>query len=125
MDPDTLRQWLWVALAVMGLALLAAILLAAWMVNTMRFLNIPKDADFVQTLRATPLLVVVVLDLLDLALDIFSAPIAWFLLGRLGLGKLRTVTVVEALIPGTQLVPTMTLAWLGVRLLKLERMPLG
>ena len=91
----------------------------------MRILNIPKDADFVQTLRATPFLVVVILDLLDFGLDIFSAPISWFFLGRLGLGKLRTVTVVEALIPGSQLVPTMTLAWLAVRLFKLEKMPLG
>jgi hypothetical protein len=57
----------------------------------------------------------VLLDLLDLGLDFFSAPVAWVILTKLGLGPLRGVTVVESLIPGTQFIPTMTLAWLFAR----------
>ena len=48
----------------------------------------------------------------------FSAPIAWPLLGRLGLTPLRQVTVIEELIPGTQVIPTMTLAWLAARIIR-------
>ena len=57
------------------------------------------------------------IDLLDLALDFLAAPISWLILDRLGLKALRGVSAVEALIPGTQLIPTMTLCWFGVRLL--------
>jgi hypothetical protein len=38
------------------------------------------------------------------------------MLGKLGLQGLRGVTVLEEVIPGTQLLPTMTLAWIGIRL---------
>lgn len=47
---------------------------------------------------------VLLLDLLDFSLDFLSAPIAWVILG------MRGVAVVEVLIPGTQFIPTMTLA---------------
>lgn len=67
-------------------------------------------------LQATPLAVVVLLDLLDLSLDFLSAPFAWVVLGYLGLKPLRGVTMVESLIPGTQVLPTMTAAWLFVRI---------
>ncbi len=63
------------------------------------------------------------LDLLDFTLDILSAPVAWMLLTRLGLGPLRGVTVVEGLIPGTQIIPTMTLAWIASRLFKPSNPP--
>jgi hypothetical protein len=62
--------------------------------------------------------VVLLLDLLDLGLDIFSVPLTWPLLGRLGLAPLRGVAVLEGIIPGTQLIPTMTMAWLFARWLK-------
>ncbi len=101
-------------LAVIGLLL--SILLLAWIMIRIKRIQLPPGADFLTTLRATPLSVVILLDVLDLALDIFSAPISWILLGYLGLESLRTVTVVESVIPGTQFLPTMTAAWLVARL---------
>jgi hypothetical protein len=60
--------------------------------------------------------VVILLDLLDFSLDFLSAPFSWTLLGYLGLKPLRTVTMVESTIPGTQFLPTMTTAWIIARL---------
>jgi hypothetical protein len=53
--------------------------------------------------------------MLDLSLDFLSAPFSWVLLGYLGLKPLRGVTVMESLIPGTQFLPTMTVAWIIAR----------
>ncbi len=83
----------------------------------LRAMNIPPDATFFETLHYTPLLVVIAIDLLDLGLDILAAPLSWVILDKLGLKALRGVATVEALIPGTQIIPTMTLCWFGVRLL--------
>ena len=69
----------------------------------------------------TPFLVVLFLDVLDLALDFLSAPIAWIVLDRLGLKGLRGFATVESFVPFTQMLPTMTVAWLGVRLFGRER----
>lgn len=88
-----------------------------WTWRSLRRINIPEHLSFVEALQWTPLPVVILLDLLDLVFDIFAAPITWVLLGKIGLSPLRAVTAAEAVIPGTQLIPTMTLAWLGVRLL--------
>ena len=82
----------------------------------MRRLSLPFDANFTTCLRTVPITVVIILDLLDFGLDVFSAPVAWILLGKLGLQGLRGITVLEELIPGTQFLPTMTLAWIGIRL---------
>ena len=113
-DLATVVQWF---VVLVGISLALAVLLLVWVVWRVRRVNLPPGADFMTTLRATPFEVVLLLDLLDFALDFLSAPIAWVLLGRLGLGALRGITVVEDLIPGTQLIPTMTLAWLAARLL--------
>jgi hypothetical protein len=94
------------------------VLLAAWILRSVRRISLPPDADFFTALRATPLTVVLMLDLLDFSLDFLSAPIAWPLLGRLGLTPLRQVTVIEELIPGTQVIPTMSLAWLAARIIR-------
>jgi hypothetical protein len=98
----------------LGFLLMLAFL--GWVIWRVKHIQLPPEADFLTTLRLTPLSVVILLDLLDLTLDIFSAPIAWVLLGYLGLQPLRTVTVIEALIPGTQFLPTMTIAWLVARM---------
>ncbi len=111
-DPSTL---LWIFLALLGSAILIALLLLVWIVVRIRRINLPPNADFLVALRATPLIVVIVLDLLDLSMDIFSAPISWVLLSYLGLGPLRGVAVVKDLIPFTNFVPAMTLAWLFAR----------
>jgi len=98
-----------------GSAMILALALGLWVWRRVRGLHIPANATFWQALRLTPLSVVLLLDLLDLGLDVFSAPITWVLLDRLGLRPLRMVTAAEALLPGTQFLPTMTLAWLAAR----------
>src|SRR6185295_3412854 len=105
------------------LALILALFLMAWVVLRVRRIQLPPNADVFTTLRATPLSVVVLLDLLDFSLDFLSAPIAWVILGRLGLTPLRGVAIVEELIPGTQFIPTMTLAWILARLWKTQHWP--
>ena len=106
-----------------GIGLALSLLLAAWVFWKVRRINLPAGTEFFDALRATPLSVVILLDLLDLSLDFFSAPFSWIILGRLGLEPLRTVTVIESLIPGTELLPTMTIAWLIARLWKNARIP--
>jgi hypothetical protein len=99
-------------------ALILAMLLAAWVFWRVRRINLPPNADFFEALRATPFSVVLLLDLLDLSLDFLSAPFAWVILGKLGLEPLRAVSVVESFIPGTQALPTMTIAWIIARVWK-------
>jgi hypothetical protein len=109
------------ALLAFGGALLFSVMLGGFVLWRVRKIQLPPDADFFTAIRLTPLVVVLLLDLLDFTLDFLSAPVAWLLLTRLGLGPLRGVTVVESLIPGTQIIPTMTLAWIAVRVFKVDR----
>lgn len=118
---DFLRQFGLVILGVMSVAFVLALLLLVIIIIQVRRIHVPPDADFAKTLLYTPLLVVVFLDVLDLALDFLSAPIAWIVLDRLGLKGLRGVATVESIIPLTQAIPTMTLAWIGVRILGRDR----
>ncbi len=87
--------------------------------RSLRRLRVPPDASFTTTLRLVPLSLVVVLDLLDLGLDIFATPIIWLTLSRFNLQALRNVAAVEAIVPFTQPIPTLTVSWLAVRLLGL------
>jgi len=117
MDEINWRALLLAALALAAVGLALALALLAWVLWRVRKVQLPVGADTLTALRMTPLPVVVLLDLLDFSLDIFSAPVSWTILGYLGLRPLRGVTVIEGLIPGTQLLPTMTAAWLVARLL--------
>lgn len=106
----------------LGIAVVALILsgiVLFWAFRTLRRIRVPADADFFTTVRAVPLSLMVGLDLLDLALDSFSAPIIWFILNRYGLQSLRNVASFEALIPITGPIPTLTLAWIAARLFNL------
>ena len=109
------RFW-YTVLALFGIALILALLLMGWVIWRVRRIQLPANADVFTALRATPLSVVLLLDLLDFSLDFLSAPIAWVILGRLGLAPLRGMAIVEELIPGTQFIPTMTIAWVVARL---------
>ena len=109
-----------IMLVAMLLSLVLAGILIALTYRRLKRIRIPPGADFVTTLRHVPLPLVLFLDLLDFGLDFFSAPIAWVILGRLGLQSLRGVTVVEEIIPGTQFLPTMTAAWFAARLLSTD-----
>jgi hypothetical protein len=103
-----------IALVLAGIALAAAI-------RKLRRIRVPADADFFTAVRAVPLSLVVGLDLLDLALDVFSAPIMWVVLNRTGLQALRNTAAIEALIPITGPIPTLTIAWFAARLFNLGR----
>ena len=119
MDPTLQFSDLFKVLGIIILtALILAMLLAAWVFWRVRKINLPANADFFEALRATPFSVVLLLDLLDLSLDFLSAPFAWVILGKLGLEPLRAVSVVESFIPGTQALPTMTIAWIIARVWK-------
>jgi hypothetical protein len=104
----------------MLVSLILALLLLLLAYRRLKRIRIPPRADFFTTLRHVPLVLVIILDLLDFALDFMAIPIGWALLRHLGLGNLIGVTVVEELIPGTQFIPTLTISWLlaraGVRL---------
>jgi hypothetical protein len=101
------------ALFLCGVVVFGLLLVYAY--RTVRHLDIPPDAGLADTLHVTPFLVVVGIDLLDLTLDVLAAPAAWIILDRLGLKALRNVATLEAIIPGTQIIPTLTLAWIVVR----------
>jgi hypothetical protein len=120
MEPSTidLREVLTTLGIIIGIALVLALILVAYVLWRVRHINLPSGADFFTALRHTPLSVVIMLDLLDLSLDFLSAPFAWLILGKLGLQPLRGVSVVESFIPGTQALPTMTIAWIVARLWK-------
>ena len=102
-----------------GLGLIGLVLIH----RSLRRLRVPPDADFATTLRLVPMSLVIVLDLLDLGLDIFAAPLVWLVLSRYRLHALRNVAAFEALVPFTQVLPTLTAAWVLVRVLGLGRVP--
>jgi hypothetical protein len=103
------------------LALAAAAIYVAY--RKLRRIRIAADSDFFTTIRAVPLSLVIGLDLLDLGLDVFSTPITWMLLDRLGLKSLRNIATVKAVVPVLDMIPALTLAWLAARYLKLGRPP--
>jgi hypothetical protein len=81
----------------------------------LKHLEIREGAGALETLRAIPFGVALGLDLLDLSLDVFAAPVSWWLLRKYKLMGLRDLAVVEALIPGTQLLPILSFAWVFAR----------
>ena len=112
-------------LVLIGSMMLMALTLLVWIMLRIRRIKLPPDADFLWALRLTPLSVVIALDLLDLGMDIFSAPIAWALLSYLGLAPLRGVALVKALIPISGFIPLMTLSWLYARFVEPRAITFG
>jgi len=108
---------------ILGLAMVTCLVISLaglfLMVKRIRELRVPPDADFFTTMRHIPLILTILLDLLDFGLDIFSAPIVWIVLDRMGLPNLRNKAVIEALIPFTSPIPLFTLSWIAARLLNL------
>jgi hypothetical protein len=115
---NELRDLLNIILIIISLGVLFSLILLVWVIWRVKRINLPADADPVTALLATPFVVVVLLDLLDLTLDFLAAPLAWILLSHLGLRPLRGVTLVWVLIPGTQVLPIMSLSWFFVRLMR-------
>lgn len=108
-----------VVLALMGASIFVALLGLLMLMRSIRRLQIPHEAGFFTTLRHIPLALAVLLDLLDFGLDIFSAPIIWIVLSRMGLPNLRNKATIEALIPFTNVLPTFTLCWIAARVFDL------
>ena len=106
----------YIVLIAFGVVLIASVVMTLWVIYRVGRFELPVGTGFWETLRVTPLSVVILLDLLDFALDFLSAPAAWVLLTWLGLGPLRWVAAIEGLLPFTHLIPTMTLAWIIARL---------
>jgi hypothetical protein len=117
MDIETIRTIGIAIFIILGVTIVGSLTILLLSAKRIRSIKIPPNATFAETLHYTPLIVVITIDLLDLVLDILSAPLIWAILDWLGLKSLRGVATVEALIPGTQIIPTMTLCWFGVRLL--------
>jgi hypothetical protein len=115
----SLTRFAFVLGAIMLTSLIVGLVVLGLAYRQLKKIRVPKDADFFTTVRAVPLALVVGLDLLDLGLDSFSAPLEWLILNRLGLTALRNVATFEALIPFTGPIPTLTLAWIAARLFKL------
>ncbi|MFN2143275.1 MAG: hypothetical protein ACK2U5_22510 [Candidatus Promineifilaceae bacterium] len=117
MFEESIRNIGLVVAALMAVSFVLAMLLFVFSVRRIKGLNIPEDAGFGEALLYTPLTLVLFVDLLDFALDILAAPFTWVILDRLGLKALKNVFAFEALLPFTQAIPTMTIAWFAARLL--------
>jgi hypothetical protein len=102
-------------LITMGIAVVLGIALLMSVYRRLKRISVPADAGFFETLRRVPFSLVVALDLLDLGLDVLAAPFTWLILDRLGLKALRQVATIEALIPFTSPIPTLTLCWIVAR----------
>ena len=122
---DTLRTFGLVLLSLLLIGVVLGVIVLAIVWRSLSRIKVPPNADFFTTVRAVPLGLVVGLDLLDLGLDMLAAPIVWMILNRFKLQALRNVAAVEALVPFTQPVPTLTIAWFAARLLKLGDAPLA
>ncbi|MEO7910998.1 MAG: hypothetical protein ABIV47_15245 [Roseiflexaceae bacterium] len=120
---ESLRGILSILLIAMGVSIVVACIGLVALTRSIRRLRIPPDADFFTTMRYIPLLLAIMLDLLDFGLDIFSAPIMWVALDRMGLYNLRNKATIEALIPATNIIPTFTVSWFAARLLNLGMPP--
>lgn len=116
---DNISNVLAIILALMGACIFIGTIGLLTLARSIRRLDIPADADFFTTMRHIPLALAVLLDLLDFGLDIFSAPILWIALDRMGLPSLRNKATIEALIPFTNVIPTFTVCWFAARLLNL------
>jgi hypothetical protein len=102
-------------------AVILSALVLAWAFRALRRVRVPPDADFFTAVRAVPLSLMVGLDLLDLGLDFLSTPLIWIILNRYGLQSLRNVASIEALLPFTGPIPTLTIAWFAARALNLGK----
>jgi hypothetical protein len=120
---DGLRTFGQTLVSVLLICAVLGALLLALIYRSLRRIKVPPNADFFTTVRAVPLGLVVALDLLDLGLDVLATPIVWIVLSRFRLQALRNVAAVEALIPFTQPIPTLTVAWFAARALNLGDAP--
>lgn len=95
----------------LGLVLFLLALWAWLVVRMIRRMTVRLgDADLL-ALRSVTIAVPLCIDLVDLGLDFFGAPVTWFIANQTALKPLRGASFFEGLLPGTQLIPSMTLGW--------------
>ena len=116
MSVENFREIGLIVFGFMAISFVLAMILFFLVIRRLKRMEIPPNAGFAETLLYTPFLLVVFIDLLDFALDILAAPFTWMILDRLGLRALRGFASFEALLPFTQFIPTMTLAWFAARM---------
>ena len=116
MSVENFREIGLIVFGFMAISFVLAMILFLLVIRRLKRMEIPPNAGFAETLLYTPFLLVVFIDLLDFALDILAAPFTWMILDRLGLRALRGFASFEALLPFTQFIPTMTLAWFAARM---------
>jgi hypothetical protein len=116
MSVEMLREIGLIVFGLMAISFVLAMVLFFLVIRRLKRMDVPPGAGFAETLLYTPFLLVVFIDLLDFGLDILAAPFTWVILDRLGLRALRGFASFEALLPFTQFIPTMTLAWFAARL---------
>ncbi len=121
--PEGWGQFFTILLSLMAICLVVSIVGLLLIMRQIRRLNVPRDADFFTTMRHVPFILVLLLDLLDFGLDVFSAPISWIILDRMGLPNLRNKAALEAIIPITNAIPTFTISWVVARMLNLGDPP--
>lgn len=120
---DFTRSFGQVLLSLLLIAMVLAAVILALVWRSLRRIKVLPGADFFTTVRAVPLGLVIALDLLDFGLDFLSTPIVWAILSRFNLKALRNVAAVEAIIPFTQPIPTLTIGWFAARILNLGDPP--
>ena len=104
-----------VLLTFFALATFLGLVWVLLLVFVLRRMTIDRDQTQLEALRAAPLPLVLLVDAIDLGLDFLGAPLVWLIMSRSELRSLRGLSVLESLIPGTQLIPTMTISWLYAR----------
>jgi hypothetical protein len=102
---------------------IAAAALLAFVYRRLHAIGVPRDAGLFTTLRYVPIALPIALDLLDLAFDVFSAPVVWIVLSRFRMQALRNAATAVAVLPFTQVLPTFTTLWIAARVLKLGDPP--
>ena len=113
---DNLQQYGVLLVLIFGVCLTLAGILLTIAQRQASKINIPDGANLVTTLQNVPFYVVLGIDLLDLALDFLATPITWVFLDQMGLKALRNISAIEAVIPGTQFIPTLSFAWIAVNI---------
>lgn len=104
-----------VLLTFLALATFLGLLWVLLLALVLRRMTIDRDQTQLEALRAAPLPLVLLVDAIDLGLDFLGAPLVWLIMSRSELRSLRGLSVLESLIPGTQLIPSMTISWLYAR----------
>ena len=128
---ESLRQWMLdlgsgggpglgtVLLMAIGLSILLGLVWLWVVVRLIRRATVDRDPETLAAVQALPLPLALGIDAIDLGLDFLGAPVAWLAVTEAArrleapeLKRLRGLTLLESLIPGTQLIPVMTITWI-------------